>query len=267
VVELRSLAVAYGDADQGTAGSTTVLSPLSFSIPTGGLAVVLGPSGCGKSTLLNVIAGFVKPSGGSVAVSGRTVSGPGADRGVVFQDDALLPWLDVLGNVAFPLQLRGADRTEREVQARRHLDLVSLRGFEHKPIWQLSGGMRQRVGIARALAADPEVLLMDEPFGALDALTRERMQELLLKVWHATGKTIVLITHGVEEATFLATDLVVLTRRPAKIGLHLALNFGIRHAEGEPARAIKSSADFVATREQVLAAVMAQEDAREEALA
>ena len=260
MVELQAVTVGYrGAAASTTAVGTTVLDGIDWQVPAGALAVLLGPSGCGKSSLLNVIAGFIAPSGGRVAVAGRPVTGPGADRGVVFQDDALLPWLDVLGNVALPLRLRGGGRTAREDRARHFLQLVGLEGFESRPVWELSGGMRQRVGIARALAADPEVLLMDEPFGALDALTRERMQELLLKVWHATGKTIVLVTHGVEEAVFLATDLVVLSRRPARIVEHRVLDFGRRHAQGEGARAIKSLPDFVSVREQVLGTVYAQD--------
>ncbi|MET0348552.1 MAG: taurine ABC transporter ATP-binding subunit [Rhizobacter sp.] len=255
MVELQEVGVRLG----GAARSTTVLDRFSLQVPEGALAVVLGPSGCGKSTLLNVIAGFVPPSAGRILVQGREVTGPGADRGLVFQDDALLPWQDVLANVAFPLQLRGIARPEREARARESLALVGLSGVEHRPVWELSGGMRQRVGIARALAADPEVLLMDEPFGALDALTRERMQELLLRVWRATGKTLLVVTHDVEEAVFLATDLVLLSRNPGRIARHLSLDFGGRHAEGERARAVKSSPAFVDVREQVLSAVLAQE--------
>jgi len=257
MIELDRIALGYGGQD----GHPLVLQQLSLSVEAGALLVLLGPSGCGKSSLLNLIAGFLPPLAGSISVNGRVVKGPGADRGVVFQDDALLPWLDVQGNVELPLRLKGVPAAERADTARHFLQLVDLRGQERKQVWELSGGMRQRVGIARALAADPQVLLMDEPFGALDALTRERMQELLLKVWAATGKTIVLVTHGVEEAAFLATHLVLLSRRPARIAEQLRLDFGRRFAAGEPARAIKSQPGFVAVRERVLASVFALDPA------
>lgn len=254
MLEIDQLGVRFRSGQR----STEALSGVNLQLPKGRLLVILGPSGCGKSTLLNAIAGFVAPTSGQVRLDGRVIRGPGADRGVVFQDDALLPWLDVLGNVAFPLVLQGLPAPEREALARRSLALVGLQAFEQHPIWELSGGMRQRVGIARALTADPAVLLMDEPFGALDALTRERMQELLLKVWQATGKTIVLVTHGVEEAVFLATDLIVMSRTPSGIVRHLTPDFGTRHARGEPARSIKALPEFIAMRELVLGLVHAQ---------
>ncbi|PXW94349.1 taurine transport system ATP-binding protein [Sphaerotilus hippei] len=262
MLELRNVGVRYTSGRGASRRQTDALSGIDLTLPAGRLLVILGPSGCGKSTLLNVIAGFVPATSGSVHLDGRQVTGPGADRGVVFQDDALLPWLDVLGNTAFALQLRGVPKAEREAQARRSLALVGLQDFEHHAVWELSGGMRQRVGIARALTADPALLLMDEPFGALDALTRERMQELLLKVWRASGKTVAVVTHGVEEAVFLATDLIVMSRSPSGISRHLALDFGHRHARGEPARSVKSDPAFIAVREEVLQLVHAQDGAR-----
>lgn len=252
LLELEHISAQYPGA------ANAVLSNLSFSLGPEQLLVALGPSGSGKTTLLNLIAGFVAPSAGRVSLDGRPVAGPGADRGVVFQDDALLPWQNVLENVAFGLQLAGVGRAEREAKARELLALVDLAGFEQRRIWELSGGQKQRVGLARALTSDPRVLLMDEPFGALDAFTREQMQELLLQVWQRTRKPVFLITHDIEEAVFLASDLLLLEPNPGRIGERLQLDFGRRYAAGESARAIKSDPRFIETREHVLAQVFAQ---------
>ena len=252
LLELEHISAQYPGA------ANAVLSDLSFNLGPEQLLVALGPSGSGKTTLLNLIAGFVSPSAGRISLDGKPVAGPGAERGVVFQDDALLPWQNVLENVAFGLQLAGVGRAERETKARELLALVDLAGFEQRHIWELSGGQKQRVGLARALTADPRVLLMDEPFGALDAFTREQMQELLLQVWQRTHKPVFLITHDIEEAVFLATDLVLLAPNPGRIVEHLRLDFGRRYAAGESARAIKSDRAFIETREHVLAQVFAQ---------
>ncbi|MFT3801835.1 MAG: taurine ABC transporter ATP-binding subunit [Burkholderiaceae bacterium] len=235
---------------------TAVLEDISFDIGADQLVVALGPSGSGKTSLLNLIAGFVTPSAGSITLDGAPIAGPGADRGVVFQEDALLPWLDVLGNVAFGLKLHGVAESERETRALQALANVGLAGFERRQIWQLSGGQKQRVGIARALASDPRALLLDEPFGALDAFTREQVQELLLTVWRRAAKPVFLITHDIEEAVFLATDLILLGARPGRIVERIELGFGRRYADGAAnARVIKSDPAFIAARERVLARV------------
>lgn len=235
------------------------LDDVTLSIGRHALTVALGASGCGKTTLLNVLAGFVKPSTGTVTLNDKVLTQPSAERAVVFQDDALLPWLNVLDNVAFGLRLQQVPKAQASAQAQEALQLVGLAGFEQANIWQLSGGMRQRVGIARALAVRSEVLLMDEPFGALDAFTRATMQQLLLKVWHHTQQRIFLITHDIEEALVLATDLVLMTPRPGRIQQHLTLTFNQRWLQGEPLRSIKSDPQFIELREQLLESLTPKE--------
>jgi len=245
-------------------GSDVVLDNVSLELRNDDFVVILGPSGCGKTTLLNLVAGFTNSKGGKIELDGKLVNGPSAERGVIFQHDALLPWLTVIDNVAFGLQLRGVPRKERKLAASKVLGLVDLAGYENHHIWELSGGMRQRVGLARALAADPKILLMDEPFGALDAFIREQMQELLLKVWSETRKQILLITHDIEEAVFLATELVLMTPRPGRIVERLKLDYGRRYIGGESAREIKSDPAFIKTREHVLTWFFKQRSGQEE---
>ncbi|KTT20458.1 taurine ABC transporter ATP-binding subunit [Pseudomonas fulva] len=259
LLELERISAQYPGA------ASPVLANITLSLGPRQLLVALGPSGSGKTSLLNLVAGFVSPSAGRITLDGVPVQGPGAERGVVFQDDALLPWQNVLGNVAFGLELAGVPRAAREAKAREMLALVDLADFAERRIWQLSGGQKQRVGLARALAADPGVLLMDEPFGALDAFTREHMQTLLLDIWQRTDKPVFLITHDIEEAVFLATELVLLAPSPGRIVERLELDFGQRYANGESARAIKSDPRFIEAREHVLARVFSHRQSQERA--
>ena len=193
------------------------LSQISLTIEEGAFVSILGPSGCGKSTLLYIVGGFVNPTQGTAKVKGKAITGPGPDRGPVFQEFALFPWKTVIGNVMYgPLQ-HGATRAEAEAQSRRLIEMVGLKGFENFYPKELSGGMKQRVALARTLAYHPAVLLMDEPFGALDAHTRTRLQNDLLNIWERDRKTVLFVTHSVDEAVFLSDKVVVMTRAPGRI--------------------------------------------------
>ena len=198
-------------------GEVVALQGVDLTVETGEFVTIVGPSGCGKSTLLYVLAGFLLPTGGAVRVDGTAVRGPGVDRGVVFQEYALFPWLTVFQNVTYGLEMKGVPRADRDEIARRYIKLIGLEGFERRFPRELSGGMKQRVAIARTLAYDPGILLLDEPFGALDAQTREQMQDELIRVWEATGKTVVMVTHDVSEAVYLSQRVAVMSRRPGRI--------------------------------------------------
>ncbi|MFD9127212.1 ABC transporter ATP-binding protein [Kitasatospora sp. NPDC059571] len=212
-IHLEGLAVGHGPRRR----NASVLAPTELELTAGSFTAVLGPSGCGKSTLLNAVAGFVRPTAGRVLVDGRPVAGPGPDRGMVFQHYALFPWLTARGNVEFALKRLGLPRAERRRRALAALaDVELVDGAEKYPA-QLSGGMQQRVALARALAAEPDVLLMDEPFGALDALTRTRMQNLLLRLWRRTGTTVLFVTHDLDEALALAERVLVLGGKPGRV--------------------------------------------------
>ena len=202
----------------------TALTPTNLSVAANDFITILGPSGCGKSTLLRIVAGLDRPSTGEVRLDGRRITGPGADRGMVFQSYTLFPWLTVAQNIAFGLREKGRRDAETRDIVASYIDKVGLKGFENHWPKQLSGGMQQRTAIARALANDPEILLLDEPFGALDNQTRSLMQELLLGIWERERKTVLFVTHDIEEAIFLASRVIVMSARPGRIKADLAVD-------------------------------------------
>ena len=235
------------------------LKDVSFTLKEGELLSVLGPSGCGKTTLLNMVAGFINPTGGSVALGDKTIEGPGVERGMVFQQGALFEWLPVTKNVDFGLRMKKMDEAEAEALVLKWLDIVGLQGFGDTPTYQLSGGMQQRVALARCLVNDPDVILMDEPLGALDALTREKMQSLILELWKETGKTIMIITHSVEEALLLGERLFVMAPRPGRIHKEYQLPFA-ELGLSESLREIKKLPDFNSVREEILTMIWDMEE-------
>lgn len=223
------------------------LDDITLGIGNGEFLVVVGPSGCGKSTLLDMLAGLTRPSSGRILLNGAEVTGPALDRGIVFQQYALFPWRTARRNIEFGLEAKGLPRRQRAALARDYLSLVGLTGFEDRFPHELSGGMRQRVAIARSLAYDPDVLLMDEPFGALDAQTRESLQDELLSIWGKTGKTVVFITHDIDEAVYLGQRVAVMTAGPGRIKQVVQIDIGPREATRDP----RSSPEFAACRHQV----------------
>ena len=227
------------------------LKDLNFTIKKGELLTVLGPSGCGKTTLLNIAAGFIRPTSGTITLGSNEINGPGVDRGMVFQQGALFEWLTVSENVNFGLRMKKKDPGETQKKVDEWLEIVGLKGFGNTPTYQLSGGMQQRVALARCLINDPDLILMDEPLGALDALTREKMQSLVLKIWKETGKTIILITHSVEEALLLGERLYVMAPRPGRIHKEYKLPFAEMGLK-EDLREIKKNKEFSSKREEIL---------------
>lgn len=258
-LSVRGANVTYPALQHG--GSVIALKDVNLEINSGDFVVALGASGCGKTTLLNLLAGFLSPTQGELLLGGKPIVGPGSDRGVVFQKHALLPWLNVMENTEFGLKLQGVGKSKRRETAAKNLELVGLQDFHQHMIYQLSGGMQQRVGIARALTCDPAMLLMDEPMAALDALTRETIQELLLDVWQHTNKMFFFITHSVEEALFLGSRLIVMSPRPGRITHTYDLDFNKRFLKTRDARAIKSSEDFIRMRETILGIIYGDERA------
>jgi NitT/TauT family transport system ATP-binding protein len=211
----------------------------------GEFVCVLGPSGCGKTTLLRIIAGLEEPTGGTILLNKKEITDPGSDRGMVFQEFGLFPWRTVRKNIEFGIEIRKVEKEERRKISDKYIDLVGLKGFENSHPYELSGGMKQRVGIARALANNPEILLMDEPFGALDAQTRNLMQKELLRIWSETKKTVVFITHSVDEAVFVADRVVVMSARPGKI--RYVFNVGWERPRD------RASVEFASLRKKILA--------------
>jgi taurine transport system ATP-binding protein len=251
VLQLNDVGVVYPLATR-TGDEVHALQGINLKVEGNDFVVALGASGCGKTTLLNVMAGFIQPSSGEVLLDNKPITGPGADRGVVFQQHALLPWLNVMDNTSFGLMLQNVRTEERKNSASKYLQLGGLEDFHNHDVYQLSGGMRQRVGLARALTSDPAILLMDEPLGALDALTRETMQELVLDIWRETKKMIFFITHSVDEAIFMATRLIVMSPRPGRIIKSYDLDFNQRFFKTRDARRVKSLPEFIDMRQEVL---------------
>ena len=238
-------------------GSIKALENINFNIFPGEFVCVLGPSGCGKSTLLKILAGFIQPTAGAVKLDGNEIKGTDWHRGVVFQNPPLYEWFSVRDNVAFGPKMRGVPKAEYRRLTDEYLEKVGLSEFADKKIYELSGGMKQRVSIARALINDPEILLMDEPFGALDALTRENVQNLTRKIWWDTGKTIFFITHDVEEALLLASRIIVLSKHPGKVIEDIQVDFSRRIMEDGETE-IKFTENFYKQREKLLKLINVQ---------
>ena len=242
-----------------TGAAVEALKDINFTLKQGELLSVLGPSGCGKTTLLNMIAGFVNPTAGTISLGDTAIEGPGVERGMVFQQGALFEWLPVAKNVDFGLRMKKQDEKEAVALVEKWLDIVGLQGFGDTPTYQLSGGMQQRVALARCLVNDPDVILMDEPLGALDALTREKMQSLVLELWKETGKTIMIITHSVEEALLLGERLFVMAPRPGRIHKEYRLPFAEQGLK-QSLRDIKQDSKFSEIREEILTMIWNMEE-------
>lgn len=245
------------DLPNGT--SIQALKNVSLDLKQGELLSVLGPSGCGKTTLLNIVAGFLAPTEGRIVLDGTAVKGPGPKRGMVFQQGALFEWMSVRENVGFGPSMKKMPKAEKAQIVDHLLEVVGLKDFKEKAVYELSGGMQQRVALARCLANEPEVILMDEPLGALDALTREKMQGLVLKLWKETGKTVILITHSVEEALLLGERLLVMAPRPGRIHKEYNLPFAEMGVNAD-LREVKKHPEFSRRREEILNMIWEMEE-------
>ncbi|GHA45717.1 Taurine import ATP-binding protein TauB [Amylibacter ulvae] len=232
-------------------GNVEALKNINLEIKEGELMSVLGPSGCGKTTFLNILAGFLAPTAGVMTLNGHNITGPHPERGMVFQHGALFEWMNVSHNIGFGPKMKGTPQVEIDAKVEELLSIVGLQDFGEKMIYEMSGGMQQRVALARCLANDPDVILMDEPLGALDALTREKMQSLVLDIWKKTGKTIILITHSVEEALLLGERLLVMAPRPGRVHKEYKLPFA-ELGVGADLREVKRHPEFGPTRDEIL---------------
>lgn len=253
----ENLSMTFSSLQTGT--EVQALKDINFSLKRGELLSVLGPSGCGKTTLLNMLAGFINPTKGKMTLGGKLIEGPGVERGMVFQQGALFEWLTVSKNVDFGLRMKKTSSIRSQELVDKWLKIVGLKGFGETPTYQLSGGMQQRVALARCLVNDPDVILMDEPLGALDALTREKMQSLILELWKETGKTILIITHSVEEALLLGEKLFVMAPRPGRIYKEYSLPFAEQGLK-KPLREIKHDPKFSEVREEILSMIWNMEE-------
>jgi taurine transport system ATP-binding protein len=245
--------------DLPNGGHVQALKDVTLELQSGELMSVLGPSGCGKTTLLNILAGFLAPTQGRIMLDDHQVKGPDAERGMVFQQGALFEWMSVRDNVSFGPRMAGRAKSDYMGTVDHLLEVVGLKDFKDKAVYELSGGMQQRVALARCLANDPDVILMDEPLGALDALTREKMQGLVLKLWKETGKTIILITHSVEEALLLGERLLVMAPRPGRIHREYRLPFA-DEGVGRDLREVKKNPEFGQKREEILSMIWDMEE-------
>jgi NitT/TauT family transport system ATP-binding protein len=244
MLEIASLTKVYG-GDGAT--PNLVLDAISFSVPQNQFVCLLGSSGCGKTTLLRIVAGLTEETSGTITVEGKTVRGPGQDRSLVFQNYGLLPWRTVMGNVEFGLEIRGVPRAKRRAISQTHIDRVGLKGYEKHYPHEISGGMQQRTALARAFSKDPKILLMDEPFAAVDAQTREMLQDELLKIWNENKTTVLFVTHSIEEAIYLGDRVLVMGARPGRIKADILTGLPRPRTESD----VKSTARFDELRRQV----------------